>query len=205
MKKDGRTIMRTRTTSTNFPQKPVPKDFLNKLGEMHTGEQELTLALPLIIKSASSRDLKALLQIHLNETKGHVKCLEAVAESLGEKMPRRRCKPMTKLIGQGVKAMARKLVSSNGDSDLIAAGRKIEQFEINSYRGLCSTAKEKNYAHELALLSSVLNQEKLADELLAGLAEGKAPLKKLVERASLKRAGAQSHNPRPASRRPAKA
>jgi hypothetical protein len=70
------------TTSTNIPR-DVPRNFLNKLGEMHTAERELTLALPLVAKAAKSKDLKTLLQVHLKETKGHMKALEAVAKSLG--------------------------------------------------------------------------------------------------------------------------
>ncbi len=175
-----------RTTSVGRPEKPLPPGFLETLGEMHTAERELTLALPLVAKAAKSEDLKTLLQAHLKETEGHLKTLEAVAESLGAELPTKGCKAMTGLIAEGVKVIAKRLVSSEQDAELIAVGQKIEQFEIDAYTGLCATAKEKDYAHELALLASILGQEKLAYDLLGGLAKGSSPLQPLVEKASLK-------------------
>ena len=178
------------TTSTSFPKEPVPKSFLNKLGEMYTAEKELTYALPLIVKSAKSKDLKALLRIHLKETKNHAKTLERVAKSLGEKLPSKSCKTMTQLIKEGVKVVAKRLLSSDQDAALIGVGQKIEQFEIRAYSPLCAEAERMDWTHELALLTSILNQEKLANDLLGGLAAGKGPLKELLAKTSLKHAGA---------------
>ena len=178
-----------RTTSTDVPQE-VPRNFLNKLGEMHTAERELTLALPLVAKAAKSKDLKTLLRIHIKETKGHLKALDAVAESLGRELPSESCNQMTKLIGEGVKIMAKRLVSGQKDKELIAAGRKIEQFEIDNYTPLVAEAKRMEFTHETALLTSILNQEKLANELLGALEQGKGPLDKLVKKVVLEHAGA---------------
>ena len=67
-----------------------------------------------------------------------MKALEAVAKSLGRQLPSESCKQMTKLIGEGVKIIAKRLRPSRGDKDqeLIGAGQKIEQFEIDNYTGL---------------------------------------------------------------------
>jgi ferritin-like metal-binding protein YciE len=156
---------------------------------MHKAEKELTLALPLVAKAAKSRDLKTLLRIHLKETKGHVQALEDVATSLGSELPSKSCKQMTKLIGGGVKIIAKRLVSGNKDQELIGAGRKIEQFEIDNYTPLIAEAERMEFTHEAALLTSILNQEKLANELLRALGQGKGPLDKLVKKVSLEHAG----------------
>lgn len=184
-------MLKTKTSAGN-PPVTVPKDFLTKLGEMHTAERELTAALPLMVAAAKSRDLETLLRIHLEETRGHVKAVARVAEHLDRRLPTKRCAPMTKLIGEGVKVIGKRLVSSEQDLALIAVGRRIEQFEVDSYQELCATAKRAGLTHELALLTSILTQEELAHELLGQLAAGKGPLKALVENASLKRAGARS-------------
>ena len=176
------------TTSTNVPR-DVPLNFLTKLGEMHTAERELTLALPLVAKAAKSKDLKTLLRIHIKETKGHVKALEPVAKSLGRQLPFESCKQMTKLIGEGVKIIAKRLVSGDQDQELIGAGRKIEQFEIENYTPLVAEADRMEFTHEAALLTSILNQEKLANELLAALGQGKGPLDKLVKKVSSRTCG----------------
>ena len=132
--------------------------------------------MPLVAKAAKSRDLKTLLGIHLKETKGHVKALESAAKSLGRELPSKGCKQMTKLIGEGVKIIAKRLGAGNKDQELIGAGRKIEQFEIENYRPLVAEAERLEFTHEAALLTSILNQEKLANELLAALAQGKGRL-----------------------------
>ncbi|HEX3818355.1 MAG TPA: DUF892 family protein [Chthoniobacterales bacterium] len=183
-----------RTTSKNTLHVDAPKSFLNKLGEMHTAERELTLALPLIIAAAKSKDLKTLLRLHLKETKGHLKALDQVAKNLDQELPMKGCKEMTKLIAEGVKVIGKRLLGPEQDAELIACGRKIEQFEVGSYEGLCATAKQNGYTHEFALLTSVLNQEKIANELLGQLAEGKGPIDKLIDKISLKKAGASSTN-----------
>jgi ferritin-like metal-binding protein YciE len=177
------------TTSTNLPTN-VPQGFLDKLAEMRTAEKELTLALPLVQKAAKSKDLKTLLKIHLKETRGHVKVLDGVADSLGRKLPSKSCKPMTNLIKEGVKVIAKRLVSGDKDQQLIGVGQKIEQFEIDNYTPLVSEAEELELTHERALLTSILNQEKLAKELLGEVGRGKGPLDKLVKRVVLEHAGA---------------
>lgn len=177
------------TTSTSLPGH-VPKNFLNKLGEMQTAERQLALALPLVAKAAKSKDLKTLLQVHLKETKGHVKALEDVGKSLGTTLPSKSCKEMTKLITEGVKVIAQRLVSGDKDQELIGVGRKIEQFEINNYSALVTQAERMDFTHETALLTSILNQEKLANEVLGALAQGKGPLDKLMKKVSLEHAAA---------------
>jgi ferritin-like metal-binding protein YciE len=177
------------TTSTNLP-KEVPKGFLNKLGEMYTAEKELALALPLVQKAAKSKDLKTVLKIHLKETKGHARVLKDVAESLGRKLPSKNCKPMTRLIGQGVKVIAKRIFSGNKDRDLIGIGQKIERFEIENYTPLVAETKRLEFTHEEALLTSILNQEKLASELLTALGHGRGPFDKLLKKVVLEHAGA---------------
>jgi ferritin-like metal-binding protein YciE len=181
----------TTSSSSNIPH-AVPKEFLDKLAEMHRSESELAKALPLVKAAAKSKDLKALLNIHLKETQAHVKVLQKVAVSLRVKLPSRSCPRMTKLIGQAVKIIAKRVISGEKDQALIRAGQKIEQFEIANYGPLCSEAERLDFTHEAALLISILGQEKLAYELLESLAQGKGPLDKLVERTSLKHAAASS-------------
>jgi ferritin-like metal-binding protein YciE len=187
-------LREAKTTSANTLPGPVPKAFLDKLGEMHTAERELTLALPLVVASAESKDLKALLNLHLKETRGHVRTLEQAATSLGVELPLKRCKQMTQHIKDAVKVIGKRLFSGQQDQELIAIGRKIEQFEIEAYRALAQEAEQREFTHEHALLRSILSQEELANELLGELQAGRGPLDRLVEKASLKRAGARARS-----------
>ena len=88
-----------------------------------------------------------------------------------------------------MKIIAKRLVSGDKDQELIGAGRKIEQFEIDNYTPLVAEADGMEFTHEAALLTSIRNQEKLANELLGALGQGKGPLDKLVKKVSLEHAG----------------
>jgi hypothetical protein len=59
-------------------------------------------------------------------------------------------------------------------------------------------AKRLEFTHETALLTSILNQEKLANELLGALGQGKGPLDKLVKKVVLEHAGASTSSARAA-------
>jgi ferritin-like metal-binding protein YciE len=179
------------TTSTGSPRVPVSQDFFDKLGEMHDGEKRLTRALPILRLAAKSEDLKTLLGVHLEETKGHAQSLEELAQSSEKELPAKTCQPIAELVKEGEIEVIKNIFDpAERDAAIIAAGRKVEQFEISAYTPLCSTAEENDWTHEFAVLTSILNQEKLANELLAGLAEGKEPLKQLIEKVSLAHAKA---------------
>lgn len=169
---------------------PLRKLFLDQLGDMHDAETKLAKAIFLMAKAAKSEDLKALLQVHMHETKGHAETIEEIAANMQEDLPKKTCKAMKGLLKEGVEMMIENIASKDLDEALIAAAQKVEHYEIASYGTLCRWAKELEMPHALAKLVSILNQEQLANELLAGLRSSDIPLKKLVERVSLQRAGA---------------
>jgi ferritin-like metal-binding protein YciE len=94
------------------------------------------------------------------------------------------------MAGIGMVTKSSRLVSGDKGQELIGVGRKIEQFEINNYTALVTQAQRMEFTHETALLTSILNQEKLANELLGALGRGKGPLDKLVKKVSLEHAAA---------------
>lgn len=156
--------------------------FLNQLAEMRDAESKLAKALPLVGKAAKSEELKEVVAIHTMETKGHVECIDQVADSLGRKLPKVKSAAMNGLIKETAALILKNHASTYLDDILIAAAQRIEHFEIASYGTLCAWARKLGYVHEYALLTSNLDQEKLADALLAGLAAHSAPLPELIRR-----------------------
>lgn len=181
-------IKRTAIAPRDLANNHLAEPFLNQLAVMLSAEKQLTKAIPILIKAARSNDLKELLKLHLEETKGHVKTIQDVADSLGKKIKRKHCRAMTALIEETVMSLTMHLTSEVRDALLIAAGRKVEHYEIASYGTLCSWAKQQECSHELALLLSVLRQEKLADALLEKLSTHEALLATLIENVSLRKA-----------------
>lgn len=185
----GHVTKAAQSTSTGSPQTPVSAEFLDKLGEMHDAEEQLATALFLLQKAAKSEDLKTLLDVHHKETKGHARSLEELAATIGKELPKKKCEPVRSMIHDAELALAKSLVTSTErDQVIFDAGKKAEKFEIDAYTPLCETAERNNWTHENAVLASILNQEKLASELLAGVEKGEEPLNQLIEKVSLKHA-----------------
>ena len=182
----GHTTHAHQTDSSASPGAMISDEFLAKLGEMHDAEEQLAKALFIMEKAAKAPDLKTLLSVHQKETEAHARSLEELAATSGKTLPDQKCQPVRDMITEAEKALAKSLLNgADRDAIIMAAGRQAEQFEISSYTPLCATAEENNWTHANAILTSILHQEKLADELLAGLAEGKESLHELIERVTL--------------------
>lgn len=190
-----------RTKSTNVFQRKnahagLHRLFLSELAIMYHSEKQLVLALPVIAKAAKSDDLKTLLEAHLKETKGHVDCIEQIAARLDE-LPDKKSEAMTGLIKDAVALVAREILSAHRDDAIIAAAQTIEHYEIASYGTLCAWARRLGYTHEMALLTSTLEQEKLASTLLMAVGKGTVPLPELVKKVSLKKVKGETPKRRP--------
>jgi ferritin-like metal-binding protein YciE len=58
------------------------------------------------------------------------------------------------------------------DARLIAAGQRVEHYEISAYGTLVAWAKAMDHAKAVDLLQRTLNEEKNADKRLSAIAEG---------------------------------
>jgi len=117
------------------------KLFLDELADLYNAEQQLTKALPKMVKAAQSGGLRQAFESHLEETRTHVTRLEEVATSLGESLGRKKCKAMEGLIEEAGEIMEENEGSSVLDAALIAAAQKVEHYEIASYGTVCSWAE----------------------------------------------------------------
>jgi len=72
--------------------------FLEEIRDLYDAEKQLTKALPKMAKAATSEDLKAAFQEHLEQTQGQVQRLEQVFELIGEKARGKKCAAMAGLI-----------------------------------------------------------------------------------------------------------
>jgi len=75
--------------------------FIDELRDMYDAEKQLTKALPKLAKAATSPDLRAAFETHLEETRGHVERLEQVFRSLDEKPTGKHCDGIAGIIEEG--------------------------------------------------------------------------------------------------------
>jgi ferritin-like metal-binding protein YciE len=146
--------------------------FLDELKDIYWAEQHLTKALPKMAKGATSPDLKAAFESHLEETNNHITRLEQAFESIGEKAKAVKCEAMAGLLKE-----AEELLSETDkgtevrDVALISAAQKVEHYEIASYGTMKTLANVLGYSEAADLLEATLQEEKACDQKLTGLAE----------------------------------
>ena len=144
--------------------------FLDELMDMYDAEQRIARALPKMTKAATCTRLQAALQKHLKETQGQITNLEQVFKSIGEKPKAKKCEATVGLLEEGDEIAAEFKGSPAINAALIAAGQKVEHYEIASYGCLVEWAGLLGNQKAADLLRKNLDQEKAADEALTEIA-----------------------------------
>jgi len=146
--------------------------FLDELRDSYDAEKQLTKALPKMARAATSPDLRAAFESHLEETRGHVDRLERVFESLDEKVRGKHCDGIEGIIEEGKSAMEEDFDEATMDACLIAGGQRAEHYEMAAYGTLVAWARLMGHNEAAELLQQTLDEEKAADKKLSSLAEG---------------------------------
>ena len=145
--------------------------FLDELRDTYDAEKQLTKALPKLAKAATSPELRAAFESHLEETRGHVDRLEQVFASLDEKVRGKHCEGIAGIIDEGKSLMEEDFDEATMDACLIAAGQRAEHYEMAAYGTLVAWARGMGHTEAEKLLQETLDEEKAADEKLTQIAE----------------------------------
>lgn len=148
--------------------------FLDELADLQNAEQQLIKALPKMIEAAQSHELKSAIEAHLKETKTHAERLNQVAKSLGESLPQKPCPAMKGIIEEASQLVEEQKGKGSLDAAIIAAGQKVEHYEIASYGTVRAWAKQMGHREAADLLGETLSEEGAADEKLTEIAESLA-------------------------------
>jgi len=144
--------------------------FLDELADMYDAERRIVKALPKMAKAATCEDLKAAIQSHLKETEGHVKKLEQVFQSFGQKAKGQTCEATVGLLEEGDEIAAEFKGSPAINAALISAAQKVEHYEMASYGCLHEWAGLLGNQKAARVLEEILDEEKGANETLTELA-----------------------------------
>jgi ferritin-like metal-binding protein YciE len=145
--------------------------FIDELRDAYDAEKQLTKALPKMARAASSPDLRAAFERHLEETRGQIERLEQVFESLDEKVRGKHCDGIAGIIEEGNNVMQENFDEATMDACLIAGGQRAEHYEMAAYGTLIAWAEVMGHTEAVDLLQQTLDEEKAADEKLSALAE----------------------------------
>jgi ferritin-like metal-binding protein YciE len=146
--------------------------YIDELRDIYNAENQLTKALPKMAKAATSDDLRAGFEGHLEQTKGHVERLERIFKELGEKPTGKKCKGMEGLVKEGEEMIKEEELEEEAlDAGLISAAQRVEHYEIAAYGCVRTYAKLLGQDDAAELLEQTLGEEKETDQKLTMLAE----------------------------------
>jgi ferritin-like metal-binding protein YciE len=126
--------------------------YIDELKDLYSAENQLVKALPKMAKAATSEDLRAGFEEHLEQTKGQVQRLETIFEQLRESPKGKKCKGMEGLIEEGSEAIE----EHDGavlDAALIGAAQRVEHYEIAGYGTVIAFAEELGESNHVSLLT----------------------------------------------------
>jgi ferritin-like metal-binding protein YciE len=146
--------------------------FLEQIEDLYDAEQRLVKALPKMAEASTSQALRDAIESHLEQTKRHVSRLERVFGELGKDPKGQTCEAMKGLVEEGEDTIAEIPNILLRDAGIIAAGNRVEHYEIASYGSAKSFAKTLGLDGVVSLLDQTLQEEKEADQILTRLAEG---------------------------------
>jgi ferritin-like metal-binding protein YciE len=146
--------------------------FVHELQDLYSAENQIIKALPKMADEASSRELKAALEEHLQETKGQLRRLDQIFDQI-EDVDRddETCKGIQGIIKEGEDMLDEDADADVLDAGIIAAAQRVEHYEIAGYGTVRTYANLLGRQEWAELLQETLDEEKAADQKLNALAE----------------------------------
>jgi ferritin-like metal-binding protein YciE len=134
-----------------------------------SSEKQIVDALDTMIEKSTNPQLASAFRTHQQETKEHVSRLERILNEVEGDVSDTKCKITSALVGAAESEVSDAGNENVRDVVLIAAGNKVEHFEIASYGTLRTWAQVLGETEHARLLEQTLQEEKHADELLTQL------------------------------------
>ncbi len=146
--------------------------YVEQLQDLYSAETQLMDALPQMASAAHDSGLKDAFNQHLQETRGQVDRLQRIFNRLGETPGGVTCKAMEGLVKEGQEVINMSGDPTVKDAALIAAGQRIEHYEMAGYGAVRTYADVLGYGDDKSLLQQTLDEEGDADDKLTKLATG---------------------------------
>ena len=151
-------------------EKTLDDLFLDTLKDIYYAEKQIVRTLPKMAKAATSPQLKAGFEQHLEETEGHVERLEQIFELIGKPARGKTCDAILGIIEEGKSIMDEFKGTVALDAGLISAAQAVEHYEMARYGTLRTWASQLGMKDAVALLDATLKEEEAADKKLSQVA-----------------------------------
>jgi ferritin-like metal-binding protein YciE len=145
--------------------------YVNELHDLYDAENQVVKALPKMIESSQSTELRNALANHLEETRGQVARLERIFQMHGEDIKGEKCKGLRGIIDEGEDLIKHDDNLNVRDAAIIAAAQKVEHYEMAGYGSVRTWAEMMGHQQAAQLLQQTLNEEGEADKKLTRIAQ----------------------------------
>lgn len=163
--------VRARPRTTVAMELSTLKDlYIHELKDLYSAEKQILKALPKMAKAASSPELKAGFEQHLEETREQAVRLEQILKNHGQSTRGRKCKGMEGVVAEGAEMIEEEADEEVRDAGLIAAAQRVEHYEMAGYGTARTYAELLGDKEGAKLLQATLDEERATDEKLTQLA-----------------------------------
>jgi ferritin-like metal-binding protein YciE len=147
--------------------------FVHQLRDIYYAEKQIVKALPDMIEKVTNPQLKAGLENHLEETKGHVERVEEVFRMHGAEPKQVDCPAIDGILKEARETSGDVEDPNVLDAAIIASAQAVEHYEITKYGTLIAWARELGRDDCADELQATLEEEKAADDKLTEIAESR--------------------------------
>ncbi|MFV3131330.1 ferritin-like domain-containing protein [Niveispirillum sp. KHB5.9] len=145
--------------------------FVHGVRDIFYAENAIAKALPRMMAKATDWDLKHVLETHLLETTRQIRRLEELCTVHGAQIRIVKCPAIDGIIKESNDITANIVDKEVLDAALIAAARAMEHYQITRYGALTTWALRLGRPDCAAPLKENLEEEEMADDKLAMLAQ----------------------------------
>ena len=145
--------------------------YVESLRDLFSAETQITQALPKLSDAATNEQLKAGIQMHLQQTEEHIARLREIFGDLNVEPGGHHCEAMEGLLAEGDELLETVIDKAVLDAAMIGAAQKVEHYEISGYGTARTFARLLGFDGHADLLQSTLDEEAETDENLTELAE----------------------------------
>jgi len=138
---------------------------------MYYTENQITKALPTMIKKASNPQLRQGFETHLRETENQVRRLEQAFQMLGKSPKEVDCPAIDGIIEEANEVAGEIADKRVLDAALVASAQVVEHYEITRYGTLIAWARQLGHNDMINLLQQNLREEEATDKKLTTMAE----------------------------------
>ena len=142
-----------------MPISSAREKFVHELADTNDAEHQFLAAMQKMHDQATDEKLKAMLEVHMAETRGQIEKLQQVFSSIGEQPQRQHCSGAEGIIEEGSRAMEEAGTDEIRDTFIVGGATKAEHYEMVSYADLIEGAELLNLKTAARLLTQNREQE----------------------------------------------